>query len=401
MLRRRTLKVDAPPRPGDEPAVDDMHKLPPSTAWRRIDFERAEIRTLESFPPQHILVVRGLKPFLNMEVDLEPVVYIRQPEYWEIEVLGRLRGPIGLTAVEPYTVTLPLAGVTGTRGVEVMGANKSMRLDLLPGQHQALAARRLAPSSARGGVLFLRALPGSVRYTARPMGAPLHLVSFGEAMVRLCPPGFGRLEMATALEMQPGGAELNTAVGLARLGAEAGLGAAWVSRLPRNALGRYLAAKGREHGVVTDHIVWDDDPDARCGTYFLEEGAAPRASAVLYDRANSACARLRPEEIAWPSVLRGVRYFLVTGITPALSAGCLEATRQAMRAARDAGARVVFDPNFRSKLWTAQQAREVYLELAPLVDILSCPAEGLRFFYGIEGDDPAPARWSGSICRRC
>jgi hypothetical protein len=133
MLRRRTLKVDAPPGPRDEPAVDDMHKLPPSTAWRRIDFERAEIRTLESFPPQHILVVRGLKPFLNMEVDLEPVVYIRQPEYWEIEVLGRLRGAVGLTAVEPYTVTLPLAGVTGTRGVEVMGANKSMRLDLLPG----------------------------------------------------------------------------------------------------------------------------------------------------------------------------------------------------------------------------------------------------------------------------
>jgi 2-dehydro-3-deoxygluconokinase len=223
------------------------------------------------------------------------------------------------------------------------------------------------------------------------MGAPLHLVGFGEAMVRLCPPGFGRLEMATALEMQPGGAELNTAVGLVRLGSEVGLGAAWVSRLPRNALGRYLAAKGREHGVVTDHIVWDDDPDARCGTYFLEEGAAPRASAVLYDRANSACARLRPEEIAWPSILRGARFFLVTGITPALSAGCLEATRQAMRAARDAGAWVVFDPNFRSKLWTAQQAREVYLELAPLVDVLSCPAEGLRFFYGIEGDDPAPA----------
>jgi hypothetical protein len=133
MLRRRMLKVDAPPGPRGEPAVDDMHKLPPSTAWRRIDFERAEIRTLESFPPQHILVVRGLKPFLNMEVDLEPVVYIRQPEYWEIEVLGRLRGAVGLTAVEPYTVTLPLAGVTGTRGVEVMGANKSMRLDIHPG----------------------------------------------------------------------------------------------------------------------------------------------------------------------------------------------------------------------------------------------------------------------------
>ncbi len=226
-------------------------------------------------------------------------------------------------------------------------------------------------------------------YTARPMSDPFHLVSFGEAMVRLCPPGFGRLEVATELEMQPGGAELNTAVGVARLGAEQGLRAVWVSRLPRNPLGRYLAAKAREHGVLTDHIVWDDSPDARCGTYFLEEGGAPRASAVLYDRANSACARLQPEEIDWPAVVGGARFFLVTGITPAVSPGCLEATRRGMRAARAAGARVVFDPNFRSKLWTAEQARAVYQELVPLVDILSCPPEGLRTFYGLPSDAPA------------
>ncbi len=135
--------------------------------------------------------------------------------------------------------------------------------------------------------------------------APFHLVSFGEAMVRLCPPGFGRLEAATTLEMQPGGAELNTAVGVVRLGMDAGLRAAWVSRLPANALGRYIANKAREHGVSADLIVWDRDPNARCGTYFLEEGGAPRASTVLYDRANSAFARLRPEEFDWPAMLRG------------------------------------------------------------------------------------------------
>jgi 2-dehydro-3-deoxygluconokinase len=222
------------------------------------------------------------------------------------------------------------------------------------------------------------------------MAPPYDLVSFGEAMVRLCPPGFGRLEMATHLEMQPGGAELNTAVGVARLGVDQGLRAAWVSRLPRNPLGRYIANKAREHGVWTDEIAWDADPDARCGTYFLEEGAAPRASSVLYDRANSAFAQLRADELAWPRILQGTRYFLVTGITPALSAECLEATRRAMRAAREAGARVVFDPNFRSKLWGMEAARAVYLELAPLVDILSCSAEGLRTFYGVRSQD-APA----------
>ena len=222
--------------------------------------------------------------------------------------------------------------------------------------------------------------------------APFHLVSFGEAMVRFCPPGFGRLEAATHLEMLPGGAELNTAVGVARLGAEASLRAAWVSRLPANALGRYVANKAREQGVSTDSIVWDHDLNARCGTYFLEEGAAPRASSVLYDRANSAFARLRPEEIDWPRLLQGARYFLVTGITPALSPGCLEATRQAMAAARGGGAQIVFDPNFRSKLWTLEEAGRTYRDLAPLVDLLSCPADGLKTFYGIEtgyGDETA------------
>src|SRR5262245_26882895 len=87
--------------------------------------------------------------------------------------------------------------------------------------------------------------------------ATFHLVSFGEAMVRLCPPGFGRLEAATTLEVQPGGAELNTAVGVARLGMDAGLRAAWVSRLPANGLGRYIAHKAREQGVGTSLIVWD------------------------------------------------------------------------------------------------------------------------------------------------
>ena len=234
-------------------------------------------------------------------------------------------------------------------------------------------------------------------YTAPPMAGAanrtsgVHLVSFGEAMVRLCPPGFGRLEAATHLEVQPGGAELNTAVGVARLGAGQGLRAAWVSRLPHNPLGRFIANKAREHGVVTDHVVWDADPDARCGTYFLEEGAAPRPSSVLYDRANSAFARLAPDDLEWPAILAGARYFLVTGITPALGEGCLEATRRAMRAARAAGVRVVFDPNFRSKLWPLARAREVYLELAPLVDVLACAHEGLQTFYGIEAGTPEAA----------
>ena len=103
MLRRRMLKVDAPPGPKGEPAVDDMHKLPPSTAWRRIDFERAEIKTLERASRPSTSSWSGASSRSSTwRSDLEPVVYIRQPEYWEIEG-GTPAGAIGLTAVEPYT----------------------------------------------------------------------------------------------------------------------------------------------------------------------------------------------------------------------------------------------------------------------------------------------------------
>lgn len=106
--------------------------LPYSEAVRRIDFERAEILTLESFPPQFVLTVAGTKPYANMEVELVPLVFVRQPEYWGIEVVGRLRGGIGLPALAPYTVSIPLTGITGTEGVEMLGATRSERLGVPP-----------------------------------------------------------------------------------------------------------------------------------------------------------------------------------------------------------------------------------------------------------------------------
>src|SRR5881227_1533321 len=104
------------------------------------------------------------------------------------------------------------------------------------------------------------------------------VITFGEAMIRLSPPNFRRLEQAGRLDVLVGGAELNTAVGLARLGRRS----AWVSRLTDNPLGRLIANRAREAGVATEHVVWTEDD--RVGLYFLEFGAAPRASGVLYDR---------------------------------------------------------------------------------------------------------------------
>src|SRR6516162_6238891 len=111
---------------------------------------------------------------------------------------------------------------------------------------------------------------------------PQDVVTFGEAMIRLSPANFRRLEQARSFNLQVGGAELNTAVGLARLGRKA----AWVSRLTANPLGRLVANRAREAGVSTEHVLFTADD--RVGLYFLEFGAAPRASSVLYDRKGAA-----------------------------------------------------------------------------------------------------------------
>src|SRR5438477_8803839 len=129
------------------------------------------------------------------------------------------------------------------------------------------------------------------------------VITFGEAMLRFSPPNFRRLEQARSLDALVGGAELNTAVGLSRLGRKA----AWVSRLTDNPLGRLVANQAREAGVGTEHVVWT--PEGRVGLYFVEFGAAPRASSVLYDRKDSAVARVRPGLIDWPAVFAGARWF--------------------------------------------------------------------------------------------
>jgi 2-dehydro-3-deoxygluconokinase len=210
---------------------------------------------------------------------------------------------------------------------------------------------------------------------------PQDVITFGEAMVRLSPPGFRRLEQARGLDVQVGGAELNTAVALARLGRAT----AWVSRLTDNPLGRLIANHAREAGVSTEHVVWTGED--RVGLYFLEFGAAPRASSVLYDRKGAAIANLRPETVPWAQVFAGARWFHVTGITPGLSAPAAEVTREALQAARAAGVRTSVDLNYRVKLWTPEQAGQVMAGLMPLTDVLVTTEEDTERVFGIRGKD--------------
>lgn len=203
------------------------------------------------------------------------------------------------------------------------------------------------------------------------------VVTLGEAMLRLSPPNSHRLEQTTSFDAKVGGGEFNVAVGVARLG----LRSAWVSKLPENPLGRMVRNKAREQGVDTSNIVWSKS--GRVGIYFLEFGANPRASSVLYDRANSAVSTLEAGEVDWKKAFQGCKVFHVSGITPALSKSCAAATLDAVKAAKEAGAKVSFDVNYRKKLWTPEEANACLVPMMDFVDVLLTTEEDTGVVFGI------------------
>ena len=205
------------------------------------------------------------------------------------------------------------------------------------------------------------------------------VVTFGEAMLRLAPPDFLRLEQTNSFNVTIGGSELNSAVGVSRLG----LKTAWVSSLPRSPLGRMVANKGREHGVDVSNIFWVDE--GRVGVYFLEFGATPRASQVIYDRKDSAISRLKPGNVKWDKILDGTRLFHTSGITPALSESCAEATVEAVKMAKEMGCKISFDLNYRKKLWSPEKARECFAKIFDKVDILITTQFDTEDVYGMKG----------------
>ena len=207
------------------------------------------------------------------------------------------------------------------------------------------------------------------------------VVTLGEAMLRLSPRLYHRLEQADSFEAKIGGGELNVAVGVSRLG----LSSAWVSKLPKNAIGRMVRNKAREQGVDTSQIVWSDS--GRVGIYFLEFGATPRASSVLYDRAGSAVSTLAPGEVDWKSALADCKLFHTSGITPALGKSCAEAAAEALKAAKSAGCLVSFDVNYRAKLWTEEQANKCLVPMMEHVDILITTEEDTGRVFGVREAD--------------
>jgi 2-dehydro-3-deoxygluconokinase len=203
------------------------------------------------------------------------------------------------------------------------------------------------------------------------------VVTFGELMLRLGPPGFERLLQSPMLCATFGGGEANVAVSLAHMGLES----RYVTRLPANAIGDAAIRTLRAEGVATDYIARGG---SRIGIYFTETGASQRASTVLYDRANSAISEIAPESVDWDRVMDGAAWFHVTGITPALGDRATAATIAAVAGARRAGARISVDLNYRKKLWTHAQAQKVMRPLMRDVDVVIANEEDLQCVLGIE-----------------
>ena len=202
------------------------------------------------------------------------------------------------------------------------------------------------------------------------------VVTFGEIMLRLSPPGFERLFQSPVLSATFGGGEANVAIGLAHFGVTS----AYVTCLPSHAIGDAAVRALRAEGVDTSHIVRAGD---RVGIYFAETGASQRASTVIYDRAHSAIAHMAADAVDWDRVMSGAAWFHVTGITPALGQASAAATKAAVAAAKRAGARVSVDLNFRRKLWSEAAAQAAMTPLMKDVDVVIANEEDLQSVLGI------------------
>jgi 2-dehydro-3-deoxygluconokinase len=202
------------------------------------------------------------------------------------------------------------------------------------------------------------------------------VVTFGELMLRLSPPGQERLFQSPALRTFFGGSEANVAVSLAHLG----LRSDYVTRVPANALGDAAVAALRAEGVGTRHVPRGGD---RLGIYFVEPGADLRALRVVYDRAGSAFAALDPAELDWEAILAGADWLHLSGITPALGEGPARAALDAARIARATRVRVSIDLNYRPALWAGRDPRPVTRELAAGCDLLIGNPGAVRAMLGI------------------
>jgi 2-dehydro-3-deoxygluconokinase len=198
------------------------------------------------------------------------------------------------------------------------------------------------------------------------------MVALGECMIRLSPPGHGRIEFAPQLEVWIGGGEYNVAYALSRLGLRTG----WIGGLNASPMGAVIRNHARGVGMDVSYAVerkYDGvGKKDRIGLNFTEVGHSKRASTTLYDRGHTATSGMTPEDVDWQKLFKkdGVRWFHTGGIMASLSESTRKVVAEAVKAAHEAGTIVSYDLNFRSKLWSSKEAIETTRPLVPFVDCL-------------------------------
>ena len=205
-------------------------------------------------------------------------------------------------------------------------------------------------------------------------------VTFGEIMMRLTPPDHEKILQTPKFVATFGGAEANVAVALSNYGEDA----AFVTVVPDNPIGEGVIHELRGFGVETCFIRKSGD---RLGIYFTETGSCMRPSKVIYDRAHSAIAEVKPGDFNWDTILEGTKWFHVTGITPAIAEGTADVTLEALKKCKEKGITVSCDLNYRKKLWKwGKKPIEVMPELMKYVDIVIANEEDCQKCLGIEAD---------------
>ncbi len=192
------------------------------------------------------------------------------------------------------------------------------------------------------------------------------VLTFGEILLRLTPPGYDKFLQASRFCVSFGGSETNVAVSLSHLGMQS----EFVSRLPQNDIARMACMQLQKHGVMTNNMVVGGD---RLGLYYYENTSAMRASRVIYDRAESAYATSSPADYDWDQIFErsGADWFHWSGIGPSLSQSAADATRAAIDSARRHGLRISADLNYRKNLWNyGREPHEVMKPLCAECDIL-------------------------------
>ena len=209
------------------------------------------------------------------------------------------------------------------------------------------------------------------------------LVGLGEVMLRLAAPPPLRLDQALSLDVQIGGSEANVLAAVSRLGLRTGL----ITALPaEHAWGDRTVRELWGHGVDCAGVL--RRPGSRMGLYFLEYGPPPRAVRVLYDRRESALSQLVPDEVDW-GLVREARMVHLSGITPALGENLRAVIRRACREAQEAGVPISFDVNYRSRLWSAKEARDFLAEILPAVRYLFIGSDDAATVFELAGTPEA------------